>query len=82
MATFVLEIYRPGLTRRTSHAIVRNIVRAIAAGSSVRFLGSSLAPADEICYLRLESPAREAIDDLVERLALTDSRVAEVIDLD
>jgi hypothetical protein len=82
MATFVLEVYRPGLTRRASQAIVRTVVRAIAPGSPVRFLGSSLAPADEICYVQLESPERAAVDDLAARLGFSDARVAEVINLE
>jgi hypothetical protein len=84
MGTFVLEIYRPGLTTQASQAIVRTLVRTIAATDpgAVHYRGCTIALADEVCYLRLESEERRSIDALVERLALPDARVAEVVDLE
>ena len=84
MATFILEVYRPGLTARSSQAIVQLVIAAIGSADGaapIRYLASTLAPDDEVCYLRLQSPTRDDVEALVRRLGLPDARIAEIIDL-
>jgi len=83
--TFLIEVYRPGLTTGSAAALVEALEQLLEPADPgegrTRYAGSTLAPADEVCYLRLESPARDAVEALVERLAWTDARISEVIDL-
>ena len=84
MASFVLELYRPGLDRAGGLALARSIRRAIdrVDGSAVRYAGSTLALADEVCYVRIDAPDRASAEKLIARLALDGSRLAEVVDLE
>src|SRR5205814_2214479 len=58
-------------------------LRSIGAGHSrISYDGSTLAPADEVCYLRVESPGRAAVEALIGRLAWTDARISELVEID
>jgi hypothetical protein len=84
VTAFVLEVYRPGLDRAGGARIVRTVRRAIAGldDAAIRYASSTLAPHDEVCYIRLEAPTRNVIEALVARLELSDARVTDLVDLD
>jgi hypothetical protein len=86
MAMFVVEVYRPGLTAGSASGLAQaleGLLESVAGdGSGVRYAGSTFAPADEVCYLRVNSPDRGRVEALIERLAWPDARISEVVDLE
>jgi len=85
MAAFVIEVYRPGLTPGSVAGLVRSLKRQSRATGEppdvIRYVGCTLAPADEVCYLRLESEGRAWVQALVDRLGWRDVRITEVVDV-
>lgn len=51
-----------------------------AAGTSVRYVRSTLLPGDETCFHVFEAESRGAVDDVARRAGLVGARVAEVIE--
>jgi hypothetical protein len=60
-----------------------NRIRARAADSvfGVRYIGCTLAPRDEVCFLRVDAASQRDVELLVDRLALRGARVSETVDI-
>lgn len=79
MPTFLVERYVPGagqaqLTEITDAA--KAAARAAPAGAGVvRYLASTLVPADELCYCLFEAPSIEAVRLMTEAGQLRNERI-------
>lgn len=81
-ALFDVELYWPGVTPSTAAELVE-LVRSVAGdvaggGPAARFLGATLSPRDEVCFLRFES-SRAAVERVVREMGLKDARITEVM---
>ena len=82
MASFVIEVYWPGMTR----PLVDDLVDRIRNGagkpaSGVRYIACTVAPRDEVCFVRVHATSQGDVDALVDRLALRGARVSETVDI-
>ncbi len=84
MAAFAIEIYRPGITEASVRVLAAEVKRAVRAlreaGVFVRYVGSTLSPVDEVCFVRLEGDAG-VIAQLVRGLGMNDARITEIVDV-
>jgi hypothetical protein len=85
MASFAIEVYWPGLTDASVRALIARVKRAVAdmavEGDVVRYLGCTVSPSDEVCFLRLEGDGKPVIAGIALRIGLGDARITEMIDL-
>ena len=82
MSSFVIEVYWPGMTRSMVDDLVDRIrVEAGEPTSGVRYIGCTLAPRDEVCFIRVDAASQREVDALVDRLGLRGARVAETVDI-
>ena len=50
-----------------------------AGGATVRYLGSTLVPSDETCFVFFEAPSAEDVRRLLERASLSYDRIVEAV---
>jgi hypothetical protein len=82
---FLIEHYLPGATRRDVREASSRLAKATdelaAAGEPLRYLGSTVVPAEESCFSRFESGSealvRRALD--AAQVAFARIHVAEVV---
>jgi hypothetical protein len=85
MASFAIEIYWPGMTDASVRALIARVKRTVAdtagEGDGVRYLGCTVSPADEVCFLRLDGDGRPVIAKIALRIGFGDARITEMVDL-
>jgi len=83
LSTFVVESYWPGVTAASLHAAVIAVGRAAAAmgcqGIRIRYMGSTLVPADETVFCFVEAVERQDVVDLSDRAGLRSDRIIEAV---
>lgn len=80
--SFVIEMYWPGMSVLLVDDLVARIRQAAAdADSGISVTGCTMAPTDEVCFVRVDAPTGAAVRTLVARLGLVGARVSETIDL-
>ena len=86
MPTYIVERYWPGVTKdRLAQAIARSekvIVSMNQGGIPVRYLRSTLVPADEVVFSLYDGPSAEAIREANERAQVPFDRIVEAIDVE
>lgn len=82
--TFLVEHYWPGVTEATFHeatdAVVGSVERMGLAGAPIRFLHSTLVPADEAGYCVIGAASRELVTEAYCDAGVEFARVVEAID--
>jgi Protein of unknown function (DUF4242) len=81
--TYLVECYVPGRDERlegTVTAARRAAEQLSAAGTSVRYVRSTLLPGDETCFHVFEAESSAAVDELARHAGLVGARIAEVIE--
>lgn len=82
MPSFVIEVYWPDMTPALVDALVARAVRvAREEHSAVGYVGCTVAPRDETCFIRVVANDEGAVGALVERLGLEGARVSELVDV-
>lgn len=82
MRSFVIEVYWPGMTRALVDDLVdRTRDHARKSASGVRYVGCTIAPRDEICFIRVDAVSQRDVVALADRLALSGARVSETVDI-
>ena len=83
MPRFLLEIYRPGLDRAGGEALAGRVRDSLEQlrDPAVRYAGSELGPIDEVCFVRIDAPSSEVIEQVVRGMRIGGARVSEVVDL-
>jgi hypothetical protein len=82
MTPFVIEVYWPDMTVALVDALVARAVRAPDdERSAATYVGCTIAPRDETCFIRVAAHDEAAVRALVERLGLASARVAELVDV-
>jgi hypothetical protein len=82
---FLVEHYLPGATRRDLRAASSRLAEAtgerIAAGEPIRYLGSTVVPAEESCFSRFESGSEDLVRRVLDTAQVAYARihVAEVV---
>lgn len=79
---FHLELYWPGVTPAAVEELASKVRAAAAsmaaAGRPVRFVGATLSPQDEVCFLRMQA-TRSDVDAIVAAAELVEPRVSEIV---
>jgi hypothetical protein len=52
------------------------------SGETVRYLGATLIPSDETCFVLFEAPSAEEVRRLLERASLPYDRIVEAVRID
>ncbi len=82
MPSFVIEVYWPGMTRSLADDLVDRIRDGAGEpGSRVRYIGCTVAPRDEVCFIRVDATSQGDLEALVDRLALSGTRISETVDI-
>lgn len=55
--------------------------RARKPASGVRYIGCTVAPRDEVCFVRVDAVSQREVGALIHRLALRGARVSETIEI-
>jgi hypothetical protein len=80
--TFDVEVYWPVAGQAGTPPLVSRVRATVAdmagAGRGIRFLGATLSPADEVCFLRFEA-SREDLEEVLRSAGLTGARISEVV---
>jgi hypothetical protein len=76
---YLVERYVPGATdqdlRAVSNGLSRVAEELAAAGESVRYLGSTLVPAEESCFSWFEGPSEDVVRRVLDAAALPYARI-------
>jgi hypothetical protein len=80
---FLVEWYLPHGAERTALADAeraREASQALALqGTLVRYLGSTLVPSDETCFVMFEAGSAEAVRCLLDQAAMPCDRIVEAL---
>jgi hypothetical protein len=80
---YVVERYLPGLDQVELRCSLERLGPATEQlreeGIRVRYLGSTIVPADEACFCQFEGPSEDAIAEANRRADLPFSRVVEAV---
>jgi hypothetical protein len=86
LSLFLAERYVSSANPELAHL---DAARASAAskeptesGETIRYLGSTLIPSDETCFVLFEAPTAEEVRRLLERASLPYDRIVEAIRVD
>jgi Protein of unknown function (DUF4242) len=76
---YLVERYLPGLSRADLELALERLGRVAEElqreGTEVRYLGSTIVPADEACFCQFEAPSRAVVEELNERAKLRFDRI-------
>jgi hypothetical protein len=76
---FLVEHYLPGATQqelRAASSRLGDVVRGLAAaGERIRYLGSTIVPAEESCFSRFESGSETSVRVALERAEVAYARI-------
>ncbi|MBA2570576.1 MAG: hypothetical protein H0V04_05285 [Chloroflexi bacterium] len=79
MAAFIVELHVPGVREVAARELYRRARRASAEvtveGTAVTCVGCSLAPDDEVCFLRFEATSSEDVRQVSIRAELDSARI-------
>jgi len=82
MKPFVIELYWPDMTPALVDKLVARAAQAArGANGTVSYVGCTLAPRDETCFLRVAADDEGAVRALVERLGVEGARVSELVEV-
>ena len=82
MKAFLVELYWPGMTPTLVDGLVARVRQATDNDREpVRYVGCTMTPRDETCFLRLAATEEAAVHGLIERLGLEGTRVSELVDV-
>jgi hypothetical protein len=82
MRPYAIEIYWPGMTPALVQDLAQRASRAAAVPSAgVVYLGGTMAPHDETCFLRVTSEDETMVRRFVESLGIAGARVTELVDV-
>ncbi len=83
MVSFAIKLYWPGMEEGSVRELVDKLKRDLASmdPTAIGFLGCTVSPRDEICFLRIEADAEWRVAELVKRLELGRPRISEMVDL-
>jgi hypothetical protein len=80
---YVVERYLPGLDQhelRSSLGRLREATAELRAeGTAVRYLGSTIVPADEACFRQFEGPSEEAVAEANRRAGVRFDRIVTAV---
>ena len=86
LSLFLAERYVSAANPESAHV---DAARASAASdepaegaATVRYLGSTLVPSDETCFVFFEAPSAEEVRNLLERASLSYDRIVEAVRID
>lgn len=71
---FLVERYLPGMSTESMRAGAAR-AQSAAAGTAVRYLGSTVIPEEEACFCTFEAPSAEAVAEVNERAAFPFARI-------
>jgi uncharacterized protein with GYD domain len=82
--TYLVEHYWPGLTTETFRETaerVRATAEAMAhAGTAIRYLHSTMVPADEAAFCVLDADSMELVEQLYSRAGIRFDRIVAALD--
>jgi hypothetical protein len=80
---YVVERYLPGVSRARVLASLEDLARATRGmrheGTSVRYLSSTIVPAEEACFCQFDAPSEEAVVEANRRAGLAFDRIVAAI---
>jgi hypothetical protein len=80
---YVVERYLPGLCSSSLRRALGGLERAAedlrSEGSTVRYLGSTIAAGDEACFCQFEAPSETEVAELNHRAGLSFDRIVPVL---
>lgn len=74
MALFVVERYLPGVSEVELRAALARLPEA-AAGTAVRYVGSTILTEDEACFCQFEAPSAAAVAEVNGRAGIVVDRI-------
>jgi hypothetical protein len=83
MASYLVETYSPIDPDELAAAVkrIQAVARAMSRqGVQVRHVKAILVPGDETCFHLVEAPSMAALDELIRRARLINTRVAEAVE--
>ena len=86
---FVVERYLPGLSQEELLRSLERLTPGLALGTSesgqealVRYLGSTIVPADEACFCQFDGPTAAAVADANRRAGVPFDRIVPAVTVD
>jgi hypothetical protein len=83
--TYLVEHYWPGITTETFRETaerVRTTAEAMArGGTAIRYLHSTMIPADESAFCVLDAGSMELVEQLYARAGIRFDRIVDALDL-
>ena len=83
--TYLVEQYSPGITTdafRETTERVRTTAQAMArSGTAIRYLHSTMVPADEAAFFVLDAASIELVEQLYARAGIRFDRIVPALDL-
>lgn len=74
MALFVVERYLPGVSEDVVREALERLPEA-AAGTAVRYIGSTILREDEACFCHFEAPSAAAVAEVNVRAGIVVDRI-------
>lgn len=78
MARYLVERYLPGVSEDELRSALHRLPQA-AAGTEVRYIGSTILMEDEACLCHFEAPSAAAVAEVNGRAGITVDRIVAAL---